>query len=69
MAARAVGRVEVRRLLAEHHGDLRAVGERLGLDTQQILMILAYDITVTSADTKERGTATDVFDAITADDD
>lgn len=63
-AARAIGSAEVRRVMHETGGDLRAAGEALGLSTQELLMILAYDITVTATNTKTRRVATGAFEAI-----
>lgn len=61
-----VTRSDVRRALADCGGDLRAVGEKLGLDTQDLLMILAYDVTITTTGAKGEQTASGVFDAIDA---
>jgi hypothetical protein len=44
MAAFTVGRPEVRLAMRTTGGDLRAVGAMLGLSSEQILMILAYDV-------------------------
>ncbi len=43
-----VTKEDVRRALAASGGDLRAVGAELGLETRELLMILAYDVTVTA---------------------
>jgi hypothetical protein len=67
--ARSIGSAEVRRVLQDLGGDLRAAGEKLGLSTQEILMILAYDITVTATNNKTRGTATGVFEVLSRDTD
>jgi hypothetical protein len=47
MAAFTVGRPEVRLAMQTTGGDLRAVGAMLNLSTEQILMILAYDVLIT----------------------
>jgi hypothetical protein len=65
--ARAIGAADVRAVLGEVGGDLRAVGDRLGLATHEILMILAYDITVTSTQKKSQRTASGVFDTLIVD--
>jgi hypothetical protein len=63
-AARSIGSAEVRRVLHDVGGDLRAAGDQLGLTSQELLMILAYDITVTATNNKTRGIATGVFDVL-----
>lgn len=60
----AIGAPDVRAALAAAGGDLRAVGARFALSSEQLLMILAYDITVTTTTRKERSAATGVFAAI-----
>ncbi len=62
--ARTIGSAEVRRVLHDLGGDLRAAGAQLGLSSQELLMILAYDITVTATQRKTRGTATGAFEKI-----
>jgi hypothetical protein len=42
-----IGRTEVRLAMHATGGDLRAVGAMLGLSTEEILTILAYDVTLT----------------------
>lgn len=65
--ATAVGAREIRAALTEAGGDLRAVGQRFGLATNEILMILAYDITVTTTGEKSGRTASGVFEALALD--
>lgn len=48
-----LGRAEVRLALRTTGGDLRAVGAMLGLTSEQILMILAFDVQVTRVPTKD----------------
>lgn len=63
-AAQMVTREDVRRALAAAGGDLRAVRQKFGLQTEELLMILAYDVTLTATGEKTLATASGVFDAI-----
>ena len=63
-AGQKVTRADIRRAMAESGGDLRAVGERFGMGSREILMILAYDVTITTTNEKTSSTASGVFDAL-----
>src|SRR3990167_4435732 len=59
-----VTQAAIRAALEESGGDLRSVGERFGIGTPELLLVLAYEVSVTATDRESLESVAGIFDAI-----